>query len=163
MKQQRVVTISDGANDADGGLAAAAARLRLDQVRDRAGVFGAAREVLADLLGCAHFGVFSLDLNACLLSLHAGTGTALARQTIVMAPGAVRDAGAVGVMPLRRQGLLAGAILLFDLPAEKAALDPAEEAVLRAVAQRMVEVLPPPSVPPARSSRPLPALACAAA
>lgn len=163
MKQQRVVTINDGTSEADGGVAAAAARLRLDQVRDRDGVFGAVREVLADLIGCAHFGVFSLDLNASLLSLYAGTGTALARQTIVMAPGAVRDAGAVGVMPLRRQGLLAGAILLFDLPAGKPALDPAEEAVLRAVAQRMLEVLPPPCVPPARRIRALPARACVAA
>jgi hypothetical protein len=80
-----------------------------------------------------------------------------------MTPGAVRDAGAVGVMPLRRHGLLAGAILLFDLPAEKAALAPAEEAVLRAVAQRMLEVLPPPCVPPARRVRVLPSGACAAA
>lgn len=164
MKLKRLVTISDAATEADGGVAAAAARLRLEQVRDGAGVFGAAREVLADLLGCAHFGVFTLDLNASLLSLHSGTGTALARQTIVMAPGAMRDAGAMGVMPLRRQGLLAGAILLFDLPAEKALLDPAEEAVLRAVAQRMLEVLPPPTVRPApRRLRPLAAGAMAAA
>jgi hypothetical protein len=143
------MTVSDARTDVDGGVAAAAARLRLQQVRDGAAVFGAAREVLADLVGCTHFGVFTLDLNASLLSLHAGTGNALARQTIVVAPGAVKDAGAVGVVPLRRQGELAGAILLFDLPPAKAALEPADEAVLRAVAQRILEVLPPPSVRPA--------------
>src|SRR5687767_8603862 len=135
-----LLRVGDATTEADGGVAAAAARLRLDQVRDSAGVFGAAREILADLLGCAHFGVFTLDLNASLLSLHAGTGTALAHQTIVMAPGAIRDAGAVAVVPLRHHGRLSGAILLFDLPAGKPAFDPAEEAVLRAVAERLLRV-----------------------
>jgi hypothetical protein len=148
VSSRMLLTVPDAVTAADGGVAAAAARLRLDQVRDGAGVFGAAREILADLLGCAHFGVFTLDLNASLLSLHAGTGTALAHQTIVMAPGAIRDAGAVGVVPLRHRGVLSGAILLFDLPAEKSVIDPAEQAVLRAVAQRLLEVLPPATMRP---------------
>jgi hypothetical protein len=141
VSEHRLLTVHDAGRSGEGDVAAAAARLRLEAVEEEA-VFGAAREVLADLVGCAHFGVFTLDLNASLLSLHAGTGHALGRPTIVVTPGAMRDAGARGVVPLRRQKTLAGALLLFDLPAEKTAFAPAEEAVLREVARRVLETLP---------------------
>jgi len=122
-------------------LEVAAAAMRLAMARRAGGTFAAVREILSDLIGCEHFGIFSLESRASVLSLKAGAGTAFARPRIMVQPGAVRQAGAVAAVPLRRAGQLVGALLLFSLLPQKDKLGPVEQAVLSVVATHASEEL----------------------
>jgi hypothetical protein len=122
-------------------LAVSAAAMRLREARGADGTFAAVREILSDLIGCAHFGVFSLESRASVFSLKAGAGEALARPHIPVQPGAVRQAGALAALPLRRDGQLAGALMLFALLPQKDALDAIDQAVLNLVASEAGEDL----------------------
>jgi hypothetical protein len=119
----------------------AAALLRLRESARGAGAFAAVREILSDLVGCEDFGIFSLEDRASVLCLRSGTGSALGRPHIAVQPGAVRGAGAVAAVPLRRGGVLCGALLLFALLPQKPALQPADHAVLEVVATHAAEAL----------------------
>jgi hypothetical protein len=121
--------------------AVTAASLRLQEARRAGGMFAAVREILTDLVGCENFGIFSLESRASMFSLRAGSGTALARQRIPVRPGAVRRAGAVAAVPLRRSGTLVGALMLFALIPQKATLDAVDQAVLGVVAAEAGEAL----------------------
>lgn len=128
------------ANVAD-TLPVAAALVRLRESAQGPGVFTAVREILSDLVGCEDFGIFSLERRASVLCLRQGAGSGLARPQISVEPGAVRGAGAVAAVPLRRGGRLCGALLLFALLPQKPALQPADHAVLEVVATHAAEAL----------------------
>jgi len=128
------------ANAAD-TLPMAAALWRLRESAQGAGAFAAVREILSDLVGCEDFGIFSLENRASVLCLRQGVGRGLERPRIAIRPGAVRGAGAVAAVPLRRGGTLCGALLLFALLPQKPALQAADHAVLELVASHAAQAL----------------------